>query len=288
MPATAPHAPMPGLAWASLATLVLLAFALLPACATSAGTGHSRRELSLSLSPAQGLEFEEANPAGSSSASGVPLWREPDDPVWDEARRAEAARALEALWGVASSTHALGAEWEFRFWSQGGALTLLSLHSTEAGEERLAPISRGAFLPRFSRKLPTLLGTSPSAVTLELEREETGWSVDLDKSSKQATPPYARTIPSVRNGVSRATHQQVLDTARGIAWFMTVPRGGSAELTGHVSLEDSRILNWEPKELDSSGSGPALSAREEAVNLVFAVLLPFTQGLGERTVSLSL
>jgi len=201
---------------------------------------------------------------------------------------AEAARALEVLWGVAGSTHALGTEWEFRFWSQGGALTLLSLHSAEAGDENLAPLSRGAFLPRLSRELPTLLGTSPREVTLSLEREETGWSVDLDKSSKEETPPFVRTIPSVRSGVSRSTHQQVLDTARGIARLTTVPHGGSSELTAQVSLEDSRILSWEPEELDSSGGGPALSAGEEAVNLVVAVLLPFTQGLGERTVSLSL
>ena len=142
--------------------------------------------------------------------------------------------------------------------------------------------------PTSPRELPTLLGTRPSEVTLELEREETGWSVDLDKSSKEEPPPSARTIPSVHSGVSRSTHQQVLDTARGIVRLMAVPRGGSAELTAHVSLEDSRILSWEPEELDSSGSGPALSAGEEAVNLVVAVLLPFTQGLGERTVSLSL
>lgn len=288
MLATAPHSRTPALTWALPATLILLALALLSACATSAGTSHSRRELGLSRSPAPGLEFEEANPAGSFSASGVPLWREPDDPVWDEARRAEAVRALDSLWGVAGSTHALGAEWEFRFWSQGGALTLLSLHSTEEGEERLAPISRRAFLPRLSRELPTLLGTSPREVTLEIEREETGWSVDLDKSSREETPSYARTIPSVRSGVSRATHEQVLATARGIARLMTVPSGGSAELTAQISLEDSRLLGWEPKDLDSSGSAPALSAGEETVNLVVAVMLPFTQGMGERKVSLSL
>lgn len=288
MPTTARHARTPALTGALSATLILLALALLTACATSAGTGRSRRELGLSRPPAPGLEFGEESTGGSSSSSGIPLWREPDDTRWNEARRAEAARAMEALWGMAGSTNYLGAEWEVRFWSHGGALTLLSLYSAEAGEVRLAPIHRGAFLPSLSRELPILLGTSPSEVTLKLEREATGWSVDLDKSSREEPPPYARTIPSVRSGVSRATHQHVLDTARGIARLMLVPRGGSAELTAHFSLEDSRILGWEPKEVDSAGSGPALSAGEEAVNLVAAVLMPFTQGLGERTVSLAL
>jgi hypothetical protein len=192
------------------------------------------------------------------------------------------------MWGVAGSTHALGAEWEFRFWSQGGALTLLSLRGTEAGGERLAPLGRGAFLPQLSRELPTLLGTYPREVTLELERHATGWTADLDKASKEQTPPYVRTIPSVRSGVSRSTHQQVLDTARNIARLVTVPRGGSTRFTAQVSLEDSRIQSWEPQEQDSSGGGPAVSGGEEAVNLVVSVLLPFTQGMGERTVSLSL
>lgn len=281
MPSVASHSRTPALTWALSAMLVLLGLALLPACATSASTSHARRAWGLSKSPEPGLEFE-------ASFSGGALWLEPDDPVWDEARRAEAARALDAVWGVAGSTHALGAEWEFRFWSQGGALTLLSLQNTEAGEERLAPISRQAFLPSLSRELPTLVGTNPREVTLELERQEMGWMADLGKSSKEEIPPYIRTLPLVHSGVSRATHEQVLNTARKIVRLMAVPRGGSAEFTVQVSLEDSRILNWEPKELDSFGSGPALSTGEEAVSLVVAVLLPFTQGLGERTLSLSL
>jgi hypothetical protein len=233
------------------------------------------------------MVFEEG-PAGTASPSGTLVWREPDDPVWDKARRVETERALEALWGIAGATNALGAEWEFRFWSQGGALTLLSLQRTEAGEELLAPISRRAFLPSLSRELPTLLGTNPHEVTLTIEREETGWDADFDKSSKNEVPPYVRTLPSMRSGFSRSTHQQVLEIARGISRLMTVPRGGSAELTARVSLEDSRILNWEPQDQEASGDGSALSPGEEAINLVVAVLLPFTQGLGERTVSLSL
>ncbi len=277
MPATAPRS------WAL--ALVLL---LLPACAISTGANPSRRGLGLSRSTGPDIGFEEATPAGLASSTGTLLWREPDDPIWDKARRAEAERALEALWGISSATNALGAEWEFRFWSQGGALTLLSFQSTEAGEELLAPIGRGAFLPSLSRELPVLLGTTPHKVTLTIEREETGWDADLDKSSKDEVPPYARTLPSVRSGYSRSTHQQVLEVARGISRLMTVPRGGSAELTAQVSLEDSRILGWEPQAQEASGEGPALSPGEEAINLVVAALLPFTQGLGERTMSLSL
>jgi hypothetical protein len=100
---------------------------------------------------------------------------------------------------------------------------VLSLQRTEAGEDLLAPISRRAFLPSLSRELPTLLGTNPHEVT---------------KSSKDEVPPHVRTLPSMRSGFSRSTHQQVLGIARGISRLMTVPRGGSAELTAQVLLED--------------------------------------------------
>jgi hypothetical protein len=76
--------------------------------------------------------------------------------------------------------------------------------------------------------------------------------------------------------------------ARNIARLMTVPHGGSARLGVLVTLEDDRIVGWEPGVLDSSGSGPALLAPEEAVTTLLGTLLPFTRGLGERTVALTL
>jgi hypothetical protein len=69
---------------------------------------------------------------------------------------------------------------------------------------------------------------------------------------------------------------------------MTVPRGGHAELAARVLLDDTRIESWEPANLDSSGDGPTLMASEDAVRLLVTVLLPFTRGMGERTVVLSL
>jgi len=287
MPAIASSSRPPSLKPALAETLALLVLAVLPACATPTGASHPGRNLGLSRYGGPGLEVENEYSTALDSSSGVASRGGLDDQAWEEARRTETDRALATLWSVAGSTNTLGAEWEFRFWSEGGALTLLSLRRTETGESLLAPISRGAFLPRLSRELPSLLGNSPREVTLTLERQETGWSADLDTSSRKEPPAHARTVPSVRGGSSGATHQQVLDTARGIAGLMSVPRGGTTELVAEVSLEDARILGWELKDLDSSGDGPALSASEDAVNVMVAVLLPFTSGLGERTVSLS-
>lgn len=206
----------------------------------------------------------------------------------EQAERIEAERILQTLWAVAGATNTLGAEWEFRFWSQDGALTLLSFHRTEEGEGAAAPISREAFLRRLSRELPTLVGSEPREVMLVLKREETRWSADLDRSSRGAPPAQARTIPSSRVGTSEETYRQVLETARRLARLMTVPRGGSAQLEAEVSLDDYRLTRWEPGEVKSSGDGPALAAPEEAVAALVTAILPFTHGLGERTIRLTL
>ncbi len=205
----------------------------------------------------------------------------------ERARLREAERALDALWAVVGTTNRLGAEWEFRFWAQGGALTLLSFRLTEEGEGRVAPVGRGTFLPRLTRRLPTLLGTQPREVTLTLEREEAGWSVDMDTASGES-PPQARLHPSTRAGNSAQAYQQVLGLARGIARRIEVAHGGHTRLTLWVSLEDTRVEAWEPKEADTSGRGSALHASEAEVTLIVGALLPFTSGTGERTVALVL
>jgi len=267
--------------------LILLISGLLSACATHPRMGPSTRGFALSgyepaaLAP-EGDEFSEP------PLSSPTFQQEPDAEALERAQRVEAGRALETAWAVASTTNAPGAEWELRFWSQGGALTLLSLRRIEEGEGRAAPVSRGAFLERFKREFPQLIGLRPREVTLTLEREETRWSADLDTSSRDSPPTYARTLPSARAGTPHEKYQQALELARNLARLMTVPRGGSARLGVLVTLEDDRIVGWEPGVLDSSGSGPALPAPEEVVTTLLGNLLPFTRGLGERTVALTL
>lgn len=70
-------------------------------------------------------------------------WPEAGAEALEQAREVEAAWALETLWSVAGSTNVLEAEWEFIFWSQDGALTLLSFRETEQGEGLAAPSAEG-------------------------------------------------------------------------------------------------------------------------------------------------
>lgn len=268
-------------------TVPLLLLCLLQACGARPGVGPPGRTFALSgYEPAALASEGDALPEPPFSS---PVLRaEPDAEALKRAQRAEAGHALEAAWAVARTTDAPGAEWELRFWSQGGALTLLSFRRIEEGDGRAAPASRGAFLQRFEREFPKLLGLQPREVTLTLGREETRWSADLDTSSRDSPPAYARTLPSARAATPQEKYQQALELTRGIARLMAVPRGGSARLGVLVTLEDDRIVGWEPGALDSSGSGPALPAPEEAVTTLIGNLLPFTRGLGARTVALTL
>ncbi|WP_224241327.1 hypothetical protein [Hyalangium gracile] len=162
------------------------------------------------------------------------------------------------------------------------------MHRTKAGEGRSSPFSRETFLPHLTGELPTLIGTTAREVTFILQRQETGWSADLSTSLEKEPPLHARTIPSMRDGSAAETHRQVLDASRRIARLMSVPRGGRAALVARVSLDDARIVDWEPERLHASGDGLALSASESEVPLLVAALLPFTRGFGERTLSLSM
>jgi len=264
--------------------LILLLSSLLSACAARSA-GSSGGHFALSRSEAAEFAPEDGEHSGSQFPT-LQLPRSTKPP--EDARQVEATRALESVWAIVRHTDSPGTEWAFRFWSHHGALTLLAFRRVQESEGRASPVDRAAFLQRLGRELPTLLGTHPREVTLTLEREEAHWSADLDTSSRESSPVYSRTIPSASGGTSQERYRQALDVARSMVRLMTVPRGGSAQLVVRIALEDDRLTGWEPGALDSSGDGPALLAPAEAVTTVLGALLPFTRGLGNRTVALTL
>ncbi len=203
------------------------------------------------------------------------------------ARQAEAERVVGEMWAVAGGTEAPGAAWQFRYHSQGGALTLRSFRRLEEPRGRGAPLDRGAFLPGFLDNLPTLVGLRPREVTFTLVRQQEGWEAGLGTEGREAAPPEARTLPWGRQGVSPDTYRQVVAAARSLARLLEVPRGGRARLEVEVALEDDRITGLHPGRLEASGRS-RLPASERTVEAVVSALLPFTYGLGSRTVRLVL
>lgn len=271
-------------------------FALLPRVALASLTGLIAASLTACATtpPVLGLAADGLAPEGYSPGPNDALFSPGAAlPLLDEgeqasAQSAETERALNDMWAVARSSDAPGARWEFRYWVDGGALTLLSFRRIEEGEGRAAPADRASFLSALRRNLPTLLGTTAREATFFLEREEAGWKVALDTSTRDAAPLQARTLPSARWGHSEARYPQALAIARGLLRLMSVPRGGSTGLEVRLELEDDRVSGWELSYRDASGSGEALFASEAEVTLVTHSLRPFLSGLGQRTVVLKL
>ncbi len=251
--------------------LLLMALAVLPACTGGRPTTRLR---------ADRLLLHDS----TSKAFVPPL----DEDALESAQEAEVQRALGEIWALASTVDAHGAQWEFRYWYEQGALTPLSFRHVERGHGRVAPADKRAFQQRLARALPTLLGTNAKEVTLSLEREETGWDVDLDSLPRDETPPSVRTLPSPNLGISGATYQQVQSLAHRLQHLMRVPQGGSTRLEVQITLDDSRVSGWRLSRQDISGRGPDALASDMEVSLVVHVLGPFLHALGERTVTLML
>ncbi len=251
---------------------------LVQACAVASSVGAGVDNLGVPT---------EAFGSGSDFAADLDPAPPTRDAETDErARGAETERALAQLWAVLDASNAPGTTWRFRYWAQDGALTLLSFQRVEEGEGRGAPVDRDTFVRGFARNLPTLLGSQAREVVLTLERGETRWSLSLDSESKDRAPAEARTLPLLRPGVTPDTYQQVMATARAMAQVMEVPAGGRATLVAEVMLEDERVTGWELKRLEVSGDGRRQPATEQAVSAALNALLPFTSGLGARTVRL--
>ncbi len=121
---------------------------------------------------------------------------------------------------------------------------------------------------------------------LTLRRQRAGWAVDYE-ATQGSRPAEAKTQPVNRRGVSAATVPEALRVASAMARLLSVPSGGMASMTGEVTLEDDRIVGWELRGyqvMETGGSPSALS--EETVGRIMHMLLPFSQGVGRRTVLL--
>lgn len=212
-------------------------------------------------------------------------------PVLDEsnetgARGAEAERALAQMEAVVGTTGALGERWRFRYWTQNGALTLLSFRREAEGRGSGLPMNRSPFTRDFARGLPTLLGSQAREVILTLERRKEGWATALDLEAKDTPPDEARTLSVLKPGIPQDTYQQLVVVARAMTRALEVPTGGRAVLQAEVTLEDARVMGWEPGALTTSGDAPRQPATQQAVSSLINALLPFTNGLGARTVRL--
>jgi hypothetical protein len=205
----------------------------------------------------------------------------------EKGRRAEAESALAHVWSVASEVREEGARLSLAFWVQNGALTLLEYRQEGTGQREVRPVEEETFIRQLRPVLLEYVHGHTGKVLLTLRREETGWAVDYKTIDRGPRPEEAKSQPVNREDVPADTVDEVLAVASSLVRLLPVPSRGAATLRVEVLLEDDRITGWEHRGYAVTESGGSPLALDRQVAGQFArVLLPFTHGVGRRTVSL--
>ncbi len=216
--------------------------------------------------------------------------REGRGPEGEEAaRKAEADRALAQVVGLAREEEEVGARLTFTFWVEGGALTPLG-YREERGGGRSGRAVGAVELERMLRPLFTeYVGRRTGEVVLTLRREEARWAVDYDATRQGARPPEAKTLPVRTRGTTADALRALHEGARKALEAVRVPDGGAARVELAVRLEDGRPVGWEwlgARHTREGRGGAPRALSPEVVGHTVQVLLPFTEGVGPRTVHL--
>lgn len=232
------------------------------------------------------IEPEEDLPTGEIGRDLHLPWKMRDAETDEEARRAEATAALSGMRGVASHVEEADAELVFRFWAQNGVLTLLSWKRGAVGTG--AAGKRAAFDPGLEAHLPTYVKARTGEVAFTLRQEPRGWSLRSVTTPEGSKPLEARTLPVRRTGVTADTLAQTHAVATRLAKALRVPDGGSATAWVDVQLDDDRVLGATTARYESHGGPPVREPSPDLVAQLTQALLPFTLGIGPRTVRLTL
>jgi hypothetical protein len=265
--------------WKRVVAVGLAVLLLVQGCATVPHEGGS------TFSPPGLASF----PGGATlvSVHGSPPPSEDEWRAEAGARAAEVEWALERMGAVASGEERVGAALEFTFWVERGAFTPLS-HRRVAGGGEKGEATRAEALQRELRGLLlTLAERKTGAVAFTLHRERSRWRVDYEAATLEE-PPEARKRPTRRTGYREETFSAVQAMAGQVVRLLQVPAGASARMRVDIFLEDDRLTGWEPGPYQATTGGPVRAADARAVEALTRVVLPFTRGLGPRTLRVEL
>jgi hypothetical protein len=203
------------------------------------------------------------------------------------ARRAEVEWALARMWAGASGEEQVGTVLEFTFWVERGALTLLSHRRGTSGGARGQATREEAFTDGLRALLTTLAERRTGALAFTLHRERSHWRVDYEAAPLEE-PPEARQWPTRRTEYPDGTLLVVRTMARQVVRLLQVPASASARMTVDLALEDDRLTGWEPGPYRAESGGTVRPADARTVEALLVAVLPFTRGLGPRTLRLEL
>ena len=205
----------------------------------------------------------------------------------EAAREAEVDRALARVVGLCSGVEEVGAVLAFTFWVEGGALTPVGYEEARGGGRAGRPVETEGLARVLRRVFADYAGRRTGEVVLRLRREEARWAVDYDATRQGGRPAEARTLPVRTQGTPANTVLAFHEAASKWVGAVQVPAGGAARVELAVQLEDGRLAGWELREVRRTREGPGGGPRplsSEVAGHLLQVLLPFTEGLGTRTV----
>ncbi|MDQ5821003.1 MAG: hypothetical protein M3540_06150, partial [Actinomycetota bacterium] len=240
----------------------------------------------------EAAEGEAADPLGGPV---VPADAIPTPPSETERRAAEVESAIANMWGVVNSIDVVGAEVEFHFYTSQGAVTMVSWRRSQPGTGAGETIDGERFAARLRSWLPDYLGTSTRYVSIALRRTRTAWEMQRwdtqPPAGAPARPPEGRDLPTARIGYSVDTYGAATQVTGELIPLLRCPIGATATFEGTVDLVDERITAWHPGQYTATEGrqrgvtvGPQPHFDSEVTNAV----LPFTRGLGQRTVRVRL
>ncbi len=205
----------------------------------------------------------------------------------EAAREAEVDRALARVVGLCSGVEEVGAVLAFAFWVEGGALTPVGYEEARGSGRAGRPVETEGLARVLRRVFADYAGRRTGEVVLRLRREEARWAVDYDATRQGGRPAEARTLPVRTQGTPANTVLAFHEAASAWVRAVQVPAGGAARVELAVQLEDGWLAGWELREVRRTREGPgggSKSLSSEVAGHLLQVLLPFTEGLGTRTV----
>jgi hypothetical protein len=238
---------------------------------------------------ASGCATPQAGTGGSGAAGMTTPARIPAHEV-EEAVEAEANLVRSQVKAVASLARGQQARQVFNFWMERGALTITGYSAQGRGGATGSSWTEdgldGALRPALTEYTQDFTGEA----RLVLRHDGSAWEMDWNAGKPRSRPTEAKTMPVRREATPAATVQTVAIAIKELLREVRVPEGGAMVMEVEVYLEDDRLERWEQQSLRTLrlGSGNELLEPTPATLAELSwVLLPFTQGVGARTVRLT-
>jgi len=205
-------------------------------------------------------------------------------------QESECRLAAAYLWRLLAPVDSVGAEVEATFWTDQGALTMLSWRRGAEGTIRGAVVDDRSFVEKFAGTLLAIVGDGRRALHLTMRREERGWELQTIRTSdEERPPPQAKTLGVDTSDIAAGPFA-VLEREARTRWlpWLRVPADGTARLDLQVELDDYRLASSSVIRYEKTGSGAAIAPPPGFDTEVAGALVPFTEGLGRHSVWVTL